>query len=152
AYSLAETMAIVKEIIERTSPGRKVILMLHDWGCVFGYQFAMRNPQLVSKIVGVDIGDAGSRAHLRSLSVKAKAMVFTYQIWLAIAWMIGGPMGRWMTRSMARAIGCRSDPRFIDSRMDYPYYIAWMKAHGSYRDMVKFVPAVPFLFIYGKRK
>jgi len=33
----------VKDIAERTSPSRKVILMLHDWGCVFGYQFAMRH-------------------------------------------------------------------------------------------------------------
>ena len=62
AFSLAETMSIFKDIVERTCPGRRVILMLHDWGCAFGYQFAMRNPSLVAKIVGVDIGDAGTRA------------------------------------------------------------------------------------------
>jgi len=151
AYSFAETMAIVKEIVERASPGRKVILMLHDWGCVFGYQFAMRHPELVSKIIGVDIGDTG-RAHVRSLSAKAKAMIVGYQWWLVAAWIIGGPIGRWMTRWIARAMRCRSDPRYIDSRMDYPYYIAWTNAHGGYRDMVKFEPKVPMLFIYGKRK
>jgi len=152
AYSLEETISIVKDIVERTCPGRKVILMLHDWGCVFGYQFAMRHPELVSKIVGVDIGDAGSREHLRSLSAKAKAMIVAYQLWLAIAWRIGGRAGGWMTRWMVRTIRCPSDPRFIDSRMDYPYYIAWFKPRGLYFKMVKFEPLVPMLFIYGNRK
>jgi pimeloyl-ACP methyl ester carboxylesterase len=151
AFSLAQTMSIVEHIVERTCPGRKVILMLHDWGCVFGYQYAMRNPSRVSKIIGVDIGDTG-RAHVHSLSTRAKAMIVAYQLWLALAWLIGGRAGGWMTRWMARAIGCRSDPRFIDSRMDYPYYIAWFGTHGSYRDMVRFEPQAPMLFIYGKRK
>ena len=152
AYSLEEMIDLLKAIIERTSPGRKVILMLHDWGCAFGYQFAMRHPSLVSKIVGVDIGDAGTRAHIRSLTAKAKAMVFAYQIWLAIAWRIGGPIGDWMTLRMARIARAPGDARLIDSRMNYPYYIRWMKAYGSYRGMVRFEPPVPMLFIYGKRK
>jgi pimeloyl-ACP methyl ester carboxylesterase len=53
---------------------------------------------------------------------------------------------------MARMARCPSDPRFIDSRMDYPYYIRWMKAYGSYRGMVRFEPKVPMLFVYGERK
>jgi len=150
AYSIAELVAIVKNVVERASSGRKVILMLHDWGCVFGYEFAMRHPELVSRIVGVDIGDAGSRAHLRALRARDKAMIFAYQVWLAIAWMIGGAPGRWMTRWMARAIRCPSDPRFIDSRMDYPYYNTWFKSQAH--DMVRFEPSWPVLFIYGSRK
>jgi cis-3-alkyl-4-acyloxetan-2-one decarboxylase len=53
---------------------------------------------------------------------------------------------------MARRARCPSDPRFIDSRMDYPYYIRWAKAHGSYRGMVRFEPKVPMLFAYGTKK
>ena len=152
AVPLAEMIATIKNIVEQTSPGRRVVLMLHDWGCAFGYQFAMRHPALVSRIVGVDIGDAGTRQHLRSLTAKAKAMVLAYQLWLALAWRIGGRIGDWMTLKMARMARCPSDPRFIDSRMDYPYYIRWMKAHGSYRGMVRFEPKVPMLFVYGERK
>ncbi len=152
AFSLEETIAIIKDIVEQASPGRRVILMLHDWGCAFGYQFAMRYPELVSKIVGVDIGDAGTRQHLRSLTLMAKAMVLAYQLWLAFAWRIGGRIGNWMTLAMARMAQCPSDERFIDSRMDYPYYIRWMKAYGSYRGMVRFEPKVPMLFAYGTRK
>ena len=36
--------------------------------------------------------------------------------------------------------------------MNFPYYIRCMKAHGSYRGMVRFEPPVPMLFVYGKRK
>ena len=100
----------------------------------------------------MDIGDAGGKRYVRSLSVKAKAMIFAYQMWLAIAWRIGGRAGDWMTHWLARAIRCPSDPRFIGSCMNYPYYITWFKAHGSYRGMVRFEPPAPMLFIYGKRK
>jgi pimeloyl-ACP methyl ester carboxylesterase len=151
-FSLAQTIAMIKKIIQQTCPAQRVVLMVHDWGCVFGYQLVMRHPSLVSKIVGVDIGDAGTSQHLLSLNAKAKAMVFVYQIWLAIAWRIGGSIGDKMTKSMARALKCPADPQFIDSRMNYPYYIKWTGTHGSYRDVVTFEPPVPMLFVYGKRK
>ena len=53
---------------------------------------------------------------------------------------------------MARALTSPGDPRFIDSRMNYPYDITWTGSHGSYRGMVRFEPPVPMLFVYGKRK
>lgn len=152
AHSLDALVATLKTVIATTCPGEKVTLMLHDWGCLFGYQFAMRHPSLVERIVGVDIGDAGSPAHARSMSAKAKAMVFGYQIWLALAWRIGGSLGDRMTRAMARALRCPSDPQFIGSNMCYPYYIRWFGAHGSYRHLVAFNPSWPMLYLYGGRK
>ena len=152
AVPLEEMIETLRKIVEEASPGRPVILMLHDWGCAFGYQLAMRHPSLVSRIVGVDIGDAGTKAHLQSLTAKAKAMVLAYQLWLAAAWRIGAPIGDWMTRWMAGLLRAPSDRRLIDSRMDYPYYIRWAKAHGSYRGMVRFEPKVPMLFAYGTKK
>ena len=152
AYSLDELVATLKHVVEQTCPGEKVTLMLHDWGCLFGYQFAMRHPALVQRIVGVDIGDAGSAAHTGSMSARAKAMVFGYQVWLAIAWRIGGSLGDRMTRWMARALRCPSDARFIGSNMCYPYYIRWTGTHGSYRHTLPFAPAWPMLYLYGGRK
>jgi pimeloyl-ACP methyl ester carboxylesterase len=152
AYTLAETIGIVKNLIERVSPGQKVILMLHDWGCAFGYQFAMQHPSMVSGIIGVDIGDAGSREHVQSLSFKSKAMIFGYQSWLALAWRIGGRTGDNMTKFMARKLRSRSDQRYIGSCMNYPYYITWTGAYGSYKASVRFKPTCPMLYIYGRRK
>ena len=152
AFSLDEMIGFFNRVVEATSPGRKVTLMLHDWGCVFGYQFAMRHPELVSRIVAVDIGDSNSDEFLKSLSLSSKLAIFIYQVWLAIAWRIGGSLGDRMSKSMARALKCPSDPRFIGSCMNYPYYIRWTGAYGSYRRTLDVAPACPLLFVYGKAK
>src|SRR6266542_3655911 len=82
SYTLDELIGFLKELIERLSPGQKVILMLHDWGCFY---------------------------------------VLAYQNWLALAWLIGGRIGDWMTRSLARFARCPTDPRYMSSCMGYPY-------------------------------
>lgn len=150
AFSLARTIQIFKSVIEKVSPDQKVILMLHDWGAVFGYQFYMQNQSMVSRIVGIDVGDTASL--LADAPSKAKIMMLTYQMWLALAWRIGGRLGDKMTRSMAAALKCKSDPQYIGAGMNYPYYITWFKAHGSYAASVPFAPSCPTLFVYGTRK
>jgi pimeloyl-ACP methyl ester carboxylesterase len=151
AYTVGEVTGFIRQVIEQLSPGRKVTLMLHDWGCVYGYEFYMRNPGLVARIVGVDIGEA--RALRRDLAARAMLYILAYQVWLALAWKIGGRLGDRMTRQMARWVRARSDPRFIGSRMNYPYYLAWFGSEQSFsRQTQRFKPACPMLFIYGERK
>jgi pimeloyl-ACP methyl ester carboxylesterase len=151
ACSLDELADIFRHVVEQTSPGRKVILMLHDWGCVFGYQFYLRHPDRVSRIVGVDIGDASSAQ--RAMTRREKLIAVTYQVWLAIAWRIGGRIGDWMTRSMARWARCPSDPARMSSCMGYPYFVLWFGGRQSYRRHARrFMPACPMLFVYGRRK
>ena len=101
---------------------------MHDWGCLYGYQFALRHPELVSRIVGVDIGDAGSKAHQAELGAKAKLMVLAYQLWLAAAWRIGGALGNLMARRMAAAMRCPAEPQTIGAQMGYPYAVQWFSA------------------------
>lgn len=151
AYSLDEIIGFLERLVERLSPDRPVILMLHDWGCFFGYQFYLRNPQRASRIVGVDIGDPSSLR--RSLTRREGMMTFAYQFWLAMAWVVGGRTGDWMTRAVARLARCPSDPAYISSCMDYPYFMLWLGGRQSYRRHARrFVPACPILFIYGRRK
>lgn len=152
ACSLAEILAILRKVVDATCQGRPVVLMLHDWGCFFGYQFAARHPEQVEKIVGLDIGDVGSRHHVRSLSLPAKLMIAAYQLWLALAWRIDGAIGDAMTRFLAHMVRAPTAPPLISARMNYPYYIAWTGAHGSYRQAMSFKPACPLLFVYGSRK
>ncbi|MES2068797.1 MAG: alpha/beta hydrolase [Pseudomonadota bacterium] len=150
AYALEETVELFRRIIDQLSHDHKVILMLHDWACVFGYQFYMRHPVMVSRLVGVDIGDVDSNDYV--LTAKAKLQIFSYQAWLAAAWRIGGAIGDGMTRYMARVAKAPGNPRSISSRMNYPYYILWTGAYGGYRDRLLFKPACPMLYIYGKHK
>jgi pimeloyl-ACP methyl ester carboxylesterase len=152
AYSLDEVVGIIGKVVGQTGAGGPVNLLLHDWGCVFGYQFAMRQPQLVRRVIGVDVGDAGSRRHLQETGTRAKALVIGYQLWLAAAWRIGGRTGDWMARSMAGAAGAPGDRACIHSQMGYPYYVQWAGARGGYGGAKVFKPQSPMLFIYGKRK
>ncbi len=155
AHALDELVDTLQAVVEAVSPDRPVVLMAHDWGCVFGYEWAMRHPQRVQRIVGIDIGDAGSRAHAHALGAKAKAMVFAYQVWLALAWVVGGAAagaGDGMTRWMARKLRCPSETRFIGAQMNYPYFIQWTGGHGGYGHKRRFDPPVPMLYIFGTRK
>ncbi|WP_373991469.1 alpha/beta fold hydrolase [Duganella sp. BuS-21] len=152
SYTLNAMLRVLLHIVNSVGQKQKVILMLHDWGCVFGYEFYMRNKGLVSAIVGVDIGDAQSKATARSRSVGQKLMVSSYQSTLALAWAIGGPIGNAMTKVMVGMLGAPSPKQYVSSGMNYPYYILTAGAAGSYSSLVPFVPKVPMLYIYGTNK
>jgi len=150
AYSVDEIAAFLRRVVEQANSGRKAILLLHDWGCVFGYQFYVRHPELVSRIVGVDIGDP--KALRRALKAGDKLRILAYQVWLALAWRIGGPLGDRMTLRMKRWLRSPSDERFVGSCMNYPYYLTWFGGRAFRGQIRAFKPACPMLFMYGKRK
>ena len=151
AWTLDELTGFFRRVIEAVSPGAPVTLLLHDWGCLFGYEFYMRHPSLVSRIVGVDIGDTESLE--RSLRLHEKLAVLGYQSVLAAAWLIGPPLADRIARFMAAKLGCRSDPARIHAGQLYPYYMTWFAGAQAYRRKFgPFRPACPMLFIYGRRK
>lgn len=149
APRLDELVELLRQVVLAVNGGQPVTLVLHDWGCVFGYHFARQHPQLVRRVVGVDIGDAGSPAHLAGLNWKAKAGIAVYQLWLALAWKLGGTLGDSMARKMAAAMKVPTPAAGIRARMGHPYWQTWT---GGYRAARPFEPAVPMFFIYGRRK
>lgn len=152
ACSLDEVVNTLHAVVTGCFPGERVTLLAHDWGCAFAYQFAMRHPQLVSRIVGVDIGDTGSEAHRAELGARAKLMVLAYQLWLALAWRVGGGLGDRMARAMARAMRCPVPPQRIRAATGYPYAMRWFGLKGGFRKALAFAPQVPMLYLYGQRK
>jgi len=149
--TLGEVVGVLEAVIDAVSPDRPVTLVLHDWGCFYGYQYYMKNPRRVSRIVGFDVGDVDSKEMKLPLSM----ILFTlsYQLWLAGAWVIGGRTGDAMTRLFARAIGVRADLCLVHSGMNYGYYLKYRCAlFGKSQGDVPFDPACPMLFLYGHRK
>ena len=58
-----------------------------------------------------------------------------------------------MTRRMARAAHCPTDPSAIRWQMNWPYHLSWFAGAESLpKRSVPFRPACPMLFIYGRRK
>jgi len=150
--SVAQMSAFIDRVVAHAGRGRPVTLLLHDWGCVFGYQYAMTHPDKVARLIGVDVGDAGSRATRRALTPRAKWMIASYQLWLAMAWRIGGAVGDRMTRRMARRLRCPVPPQRIGVQMNYPYAMRWLGAVGGMRGMAPLEPRCPMLYLYGARK
>lgn len=152
-------VALIAQIVDAVSPDEPVTLLLHDWGCAFGYTYAARYPQRVARLVGVDIGDVGSREYMGSLGWREKLAIASYQLWLALAWQIGPQapgLANRMSRWMARRIGCRNDPALIGWEMNYPYAMRWFNAFGGLRGAGHaqrlFGKAMPGLYVYGRRK
>jgi pimeloyl-ACP methyl ester carboxylesterase len=150
--SLDELVETIRRVVEETCPGERVTLLVHDWGCVFGYQFALRHPQLVARVIGIDVGDAGSRDNLAELGIKGRLLVLAYQLWLATAWRIGGALGDRMARFAARVLRCPVEPDQIHAHMGYPYAMRWFGIAGGLRGARVFHPHVPMLYLYGERK
>lgn len=157
--SVDELCELMRRIVDAVSPDAPVTLMLHDWGCVFGYEFAARNRERVARIVGVDIGDYQSADYFKGLGWREKLMIAGYQLWLAVAWGLGaylpGVANR-MSRWMARSIGCRNDPQLIGWEMNYPYAMGWFGAVGGLKGMAPvdklMGETLPGLYVYGRRK
>jgi pimeloyl-ACP methyl ester carboxylesterase len=152
ALSLDQVIDVLRQVVEYADQGRPVILLLHDWGCFFGYQYLLRHPTNVARLIGVDIGDAGSRRNLAELSFKAKLTVVAYQWWLALAWRLGGRLGDRMARWMAELARAPAPPQHIGAQMGYPYAVRWFGVKGGFATLRASDTQVPMLFFYGERK
>ena len=157
--SVDEMCALIAAVVDAISPQEPVALVIHDWGCFFGYEYAARHPDRVARVVAADIGDTNSGAYLSGLTAKEKRMIAGYQIWLAVAWKLGPlwpSMADRMTRYMARRIGCKTEPGHIGWQMNYPYAMQWLGSFGGLRGVARvdkvFGPQLPTLFLFGKRK
>ncbi len=154
--SLDDMCHLLHQVIDRISPDQAVTLLLHDWGCSFGYELAMRHPDRVARVVAVDVGDHNSSALLRSWGLKAKLAVMGYQLWLALAWKLGqnlsASLGTRMTRAMARWLRCPSVPDRITHRMNYPYAMLWFGSAGGFKGAAAIDLPMPLLYVYGERK
>lgn len=154
--SLTDITQCISNIVDAVSPTKPVTLLLHDWGCMFGYEYQAHYPQRVSRLISVDIGDHNSKYYLKSLQVKSKLQIFFYQYWLAIAWQIGSKinekLANKMTRWMAKSVGYLGDLKSVGWPMNYPYAMLWMRLQGGLQGCARVKLKCPTLFIYGARK
>lgn len=152
AYGFDEVVECIRRVVEHACPGERVTFVMHDWGAVFGWWLAALHPELVARLVFVDLGDGGSRRHRRELGAPAKLATAAYQLWLATAWRIGGRVGDAMSRAFARAVRSPTSPSEIHAGMAYPYAVLWFGVRGGMPKPRPPLPDVPVMFIYGTRK
>jgi pimeloyl-ACP methyl ester carboxylesterase len=134
------------QCVRRVSPDGPLTLIAHDWGAVWGYRMHLRHPELVSRWVALDIGPVVKP------TAREAAIIIGYQSWLAAAFVIGGGLGDWMTRRMARRAGA-PHPARAHAGMNYPYLYTWTEIlRGKAPDFSGYAPSIPTLMAYGKQK
>lgn len=147
-WTLDAIMDRLHAIVQAVSSEEKVILMVHDWGCVFGYEYAMRHQEKVAAIIGVDIGDAASPEFIKTLKPQELLMIFGYQFTLALGWLAKSDR---IHQLMAKALKAPAPTDTIHSGMGLPYAMKWLMAGGGMR-LKNFEFNCPFFFAYGTKK
>lgn len=174
-YDFVDAAELLAATVRAHSPGGAVCLVLHDWGCTWGFLMQRKYPELVKLIVAMDVGPPSYTAAGWRTLPSAIAVGFAYQYWLLLAYLLnrattgtvlqqgGQRMADWMARSFARWIRpCLSTEDQADLQGDritaeacYPYYYfqtnwgvrgAGVAAEGSPE------PSCPCLFFYGAQK
>jgi len=147
-YSHEQMVLGLAALVRQVSPGRPVTLVAHDWGAYWGYALHHRHPELVKRIVGLDVAPHFQPSPLEGL------FIATYQSWLMAAFVAGGPVGDWMTRGFARVAGTPKQGAALHASMNYPYlYTLRDIVTGRIRRTFQgYWPDIPLLFVYGENK
>ena len=151
-FSLEEIINTIRQVVDYVSPDKPVILMVHDWGAIYGYQFVVRYPDKVSRLIGIDVGDAYSQKFNASLTLKDKLVIAGYQLPLAFAFRLNGKTGDKIARRVAKILKAPAAIQTIHANMGYGYYAAWTKAKGGFKNIKPIHFTCPYLFIYGTQK
>jgi pimeloyl-ACP methyl ester carboxylesterase len=147
-HNTEEIVEALAAMVREVSPDAPVTLVLHDWGCYWGHLLHQQHPALVSRVASLDVAP-----HVEP-GFGAMLGIIAYQWWLIGAFVIGGPIGDWMTRSLASAMGAPMPSEQISSWMNYPYRNAWQDilSGRAKEQMEAYWPEVPLLFVYGEKK
>lgn len=143
-HSFEDITTRLEKTIEAVGNGKPVLLVAHDWGCFFAYMLEKRRPNLVHKLVALDIG--GGLSFWPSLNT---LLFVIYQSYLVLAFLIGGPIGNVMSSVFCRygnvPKACSNVGR---SSVCYVYFHFW-KAFITGVDVGPYTPRCPVLFMYG---
>lgn len=147
-YSTNEIVDALAALVREVSPKAPVTLVLHDWGSFWGHILHHRHPELANRVAGLDVAPHVEPGPAAILGIIA------YQWWLVAAFLVGGPIGDWMTRSLAVAMKAPAPAARITAWMNYPYRNVWrdMFAGRGRNETADYWPRVPLLFVYGRKK
>ena len=139
--------------VEQNSQGNKnykKVLISHDWGAFFTYLLSQKYENYFADIVSMDVG-AGIEDSLR-----AKTSVLAYQGYLISNFLIGGRIGKFLTRLFVNSVDTyglsKEDLERLDSSWNYPYYHMWRNINYYRNILSNFEVKTPIAYVYGNQK
>lgn len=180
-YSFEELAELCGRTLSKSlgEAGQKAgTLVIHDWGCYVGFYLQRLHPDLVKRIVAMDVGTPPLKGQRLDFAPVMAVAGLVYQYWLAMAFalsaslpVVGQPVGDAMTRFAIANIGDNHHrgPNAIagfSASMNYLYFWFhvnyWLEILGLRAAFHKRYPAtvedgsrrfrVPTLFFYGSDK
>lgn len=132
---------------------KKKLLVGHDWGCFYSYLFDQQYPNYFQQIITMDVSPKFEPSQPKQI-----LFIIAYQVYLIIAFLIGGPIGKWMTHKLVKFM--KHKPSYKDkitSAQNYPYYYLWRnaimhKVRGARKYLSGYKPSVPLSYLYAKDK
>lgn len=127
---------------------KEKIIIAHDWGCYFSYFFDELYPGFIKGMVALDI----------AAYFDVSFPILLYQMTLALAFLIGGPIGNFFNNRFLRKNNYNPPwKKYITTSMNYPYYYLWRNiirsSLGLENQYLKsYKPSFPVTFIYAKDK
>lgn len=134
SHTIDEVAKLYADTVVAVNGSGRVILMLSDWGCIYGYQFALRYPELVSRVISVGIGGSSQMTYRSSLG-----------------WMMRLRLALAHRRLQACSRSSRAAREACQS-LQLPHVVAWLRASTPAPGTLPFKLRWPMLYIYGKRK
>jgi pimeloyl-ACP methyl ester carboxylesterase len=141
-------------IRQHQQDGGPVNLVTHDWGAYLGYLLQKAHPELVARMVALDVG-----GHARPASFKEAFFIIAYQWALVLCWLVGGivpPLGNLLSRGVGKVVRVpRRQRAGMKSHCNYPYFYFWRGMFfRRWRSSLLgyYQPTCPVLYLYGKRK
>jgi len=151
-YGLDEAaLALKNTILATCQDAATVTLVVHDWGAICGYLMHEQNPDLVQRIVGLDVG-----WRMNGMTIPGGAGIIAYQAFLNLFFLMPKSIGSTLSNIEAILLArfWDKDAGPVTSEMNWPYRSAWrdMLTGGPLKRMDGYVPKdLPFLFLYGER-
>ncbi len=154
-YDFPELVALLIIEIDRQARanGRSsVVLVGHDWGAYLAYLVEQKRPDLVGKLITMDVG-----GHFVPSSIGHAFFMMSYQLWLVAAFFCGKilpALGDWMTGVMSMAARAPRE-KDVTYRMNYLYFYIWRAMLlVKYRPslLTRYRPTRPILYFYGLKK
>eukprot|EP01059_Diplonema_ambulator_P031134 TRINITY_DN5634_c0_g1_i1.p1 TRINITY_DN5634_c0_g1~~TRINITY_DN5634_c0_g1_i1.p1 ORF type:complete len:321 (+),score=71.37 TRINITY_DN5634_c0_g1_i1:46-1008(+) len=138
----------LKKVVDENTKGKKVTLMLHDWGCLWGYNFQKACPDMVKRIIALDIGG------IQEPDFALKLFFITYQTYNVVAYILGGRIGDVMNKLFLHLGKYHARP--IDqckSSLNFPYFHMQKKVWTlSYQQNLNPHKSVPLAYGHGLHK
>jgi pimeloyl-ACP methyl ester carboxylesterase len=151
-YSFEEIVDSVIECVERLlrdSRKDRVILVGHDWGAYLSYLIEAKRPDLVSRLITMDVG-----AVLKPESFSHALAIVSYQWALIVSFCVGvviAPLGNFLTILVSRVLGVPKTAR-PKWQMNYLYLHFWQLLLARRLPRTHRLPSCPFLYLYGEKK